>query len=273
MSTLTLLFTGDLHHRLRPELAERLRALKEKEANVLLLDAGDAIRAGNLGITPWGERVLAWMHQAGYDAMAVGNRETHLWEWTARAKVGRAPFPLLCANVTGPGVGEGSWEAMAPGNLPSVCQDGLLYRSHVIVRLPNRLRVALFGLTVPMVRDESAWRWLSAYRFTDPIQAARRFIPRLASHADLVVALSHLGLGADRELAHRVEGIHVIVGGHCHTRTEAPVWVNGTAILHAGYHARYVARAEIELGKQAISVRLTWIPLRRVRERRRPRSC
>ncbi|MDH7570489.1 MAG: hypothetical protein QHJ73_12985, partial [Armatimonadota bacterium] len=50
--------TNDLHNRLTDADARRLRDLKSAERGSLLLDAGDALRSGNLGI-PWrGEGVL-----------------------------------------------------------------------------------------------------------------------------------------------------------------------------------------------------------------------
>ncbi|MBI3945263.1 MAG: metallophosphoesterase [Armatimonadetes bacterium] len=271
MRVLTLLHTSDMHHRLTAEAAERLRALKARETRALLVDAGDAIRAGNLGITPWGERALEWMRLAGYDAMAVGNRETHPWSRAVRAKVGRASFPVLCANVSGPGVAEGSFEAVPVGDLPCFGRDRALYRSHVLAQLPGGLRVALFGLTVPMVRGTSAARWVGAYRFADPLETARRLVPLLAPRADLVVALTHLGLERDRELARQVDGMDVIVGGHSHSLPDEPERVNGTMILHAGHYARFVGKAEISLESRPVSVRWTRVPLGEARGGTQPR--
>nr|MDQ3725432.1 hypothetical protein [Actinomycetota bacterium] len=57
--------------------AERLRRLKEEHPGALLLDAGDAVSAGNLGFRPGGEPVLEAMTELGYAAMCLGNRETH----------------------------------------------------------------------------------------------------------------------------------------------------------------------------------------------------
>lgn len=272
MRSFVLLHTNDLHNRLAPEAAERIRACKAEERNVLLLDAGDAIRAGNLGVTPWGESIFDHMRTAGYDLMAAGNRETHLWGWAARAKTRRAPFPVLCANVSGPGAHAGQGEPVVPEALPSCAGDGVVFRRYVVVRLPNGLRVAVLGLTVPMVKAEMAASRVSQYLFQDPIETARALVPILSRQADMVLALTHIGLPADRELARQVPGIQIIVGGHSHDLLAEPERVNGTAILHAGCYGRHLGRAEVTLENRRAAVRYSLVPLQEERGGPEPRS-
>lgn len=241
----TLLHTGDLHGRLSPAAAARIRTEKVPTPDALWLDAGDAIHAGNLGVPVRSDATLARMAEAGCDAMVAGNRETHLWRWALRRKIGAAPFPVLCANVS-----ERGGSARHP-----------LYQEYLVTALPNGLRVAVFGLTVPMVTSSMAARHVSRYLFHDPIERARALVPALAARADLVIALTHLGLEADRVLARTVPGIHLIVGGHSHDLLSSPVEVNGVPILHAGSHARHLGRAEVSLQGGRARVEWTLIPL------------
>ncbi|HEX2999039.1 MAG TPA: metallophosphatase [Armatimonadota bacterium] len=261
MHRLTLLYTNDMHNRLTPEATDQIQRLKAQEKNVLLLDAGDAVRAGNLGVTPWGESCLEMMGRAGYDVMTAGNRETHLWRWAVRAKTRQADFPVLCANVSGPGVVAGMGEAVVPEALRAYAADGVLYRRYVVVRLPNGLRVAILGLTVPMVTATMSTHRLSQYLFQDPIETAQALVPVLARQADMVLALTHLGLEADRELARRVPGIQMIVGGHSHELLQEPEVVNGTVILQAGCYAKYIGRAETVVENRRATVRASLLPL------------
>jgi 5'-nucleotidase len=54
--------------------------------------------------------------------------------------------------------------------------------------------------------------------FLDAEAALRRSVKELAAQgADIVIALTHVGLARDRELASKVDGVDVIVGGHSHT--------------------------------------------------------
>ena len=95
---------------------------------------------------------------------------------------------------------------------------------------------------------------ISQHYFEDPIDAAAQFVPSLKADSDLLVALTHIGLDADRELAQRVSGIDVILGGHTHNVTNDLEIVGRTNILHHGCYGRHVGRVEIELESGRVDV-------------------
>jgi len=242
MAGVCLLHTNDFHNRLAPEqaarLAERRRALG---AGGLLLDAGDAISAGNVTYKVGGEPILDLMSDVGYDAMAVGNREFHFSQAGFCAKVRRARFPVLCANV----------RARSPEiRLPVV--------PFISRTLAGGLRVTVFGLTVPLITERMLVRTVSAYVFDDPLQTAARLVPTLRPDCDLLVCLSHIGLGKDRELAVRVPGIDLIVGGHTHEALETGERVGETLIVQAGRYAKLVGVVSIgwQEGKPSLAAKL-----------------
>jgi 2',3'-cyclic-nucleotide 2'-phosphodiesterase (5'-nucleotidase family) len=225
MATVTIFHTGDMHNRLTPEKAQRLRELKSSAENALLLDAGDAIWAGNVLYRPGGEPILKLMNLANYDAMAMGNREFHFTRRGFRAKVTCAEFPVLCANVHGTG-GE---------TLPVV--------PHTIFERGG-IRVAVFGLCLPMITERTIGKRFSVYRFSDPIETAAEIVPQLRRQADCVIALTHIGIDRDRRLAKQVGGIDLIVGGHTHTEVMEP---GGAPIVHSGWAARTVGKAVLAI--------------------------
>ncbi|MDH4180358.1 MAG: hypothetical protein OEV33_07585, partial [Armatimonadota bacterium] len=65
MAAFTFFHTADLHNRLSPAAARRLADLKRRHEGALLLDAGDAIGAGNLAFRPGGEPILRRMAEIG----------------------------------------------------------------------------------------------------------------------------------------------------------------------------------------------------------------
>jgi 2',3'-cyclic-nucleotide 2'-phosphodiesterase (5'-nucleotidase family) len=227
--TLTVLHTNDFHNKLTPEQAARLRKMKDSTPNSILLDAGDAIWAGNVFFRPDGEPILKLMNEAGYDAMAMGNREFHFLSTGLRKKIGWAEFPILCANVR------------------STKDVGLPVKGHIVVERGG-LKVAIFGLTVPMITERMLSRRVSSYIFDNPIQIAAELVPKLRGEADIVIALTHIGTSKDRELAATVPGIDLIVGGHSHASLTGPEIVGETAIVQAGWFAHSVGRVEIEPG-------------------------
>jgi 2',3'-cyclic-nucleotide 2'-phosphodiesterase (5'-nucleotidase family) len=234
MSTLTILHTNDFHNHLRPEQASRLAQLRRSlGSSGLLLDAGDAISAGNLTYRPGGEEILDRMSEAGYEAMAVGNREFHFTEAGFQAKVSRARFPVLCANV----------RTRGPAKLPVIPSARFV--------LCGEVRAGVFGLTVPMITERMLARNVSSYVFDDPIAVATEVVPTLRSASDLVICLSHIGLARDRELAAAVRGIDLIVGGHTHAKLAEGEWIGETLIVQAGWWAHYYGEVTIDLEEGA----------------------
>jgi 2',3'-cyclic-nucleotide 2'-phosphodiesterase (5'-nucleotidase family) len=84
--------------------------------------------------------------------------------------------------------------------------------------------------------------------FLEPAAVLPELIKKSRSEgAGLVIVLSHLGLDADEELARKVSGIDVIVGGHSHTAVTDPVRTNSTIIVQAGYYGIYVGALGLEV--------------------------
>lgn len=229
MLRLLVLHTNDLHGRLRPHQAEELRTLKMAQPNTLLVDAGDAVGSGNLGFYPWGERILERMNTAGYDAMALGNREFHPCRFALRLKIGKARFPLLCANLW---ARRGSME------------EGV--RSALLLPLPDGSRVALFGLLREMVREGSWAARFSDFLFREPLATAAEWTQRLRREADWVLCLSHLGWEKDRELAEAVPDLDAIIGGHSHTPLPHPQRIGSVWVVQSAPYGRAVGRLLLE---------------------------
>jgi 2',3'-cyclic-nucleotide 2'-phosphodiesterase (5'-nucleotidase family) len=220
--TLSIVHTNDFHNQLDVERAEVLRgavhSLQGKP--YLLLDAGDAIKAGNVDFNPLGEPILDRMSDLGYHAMTMGNREFHVWGQGLQTKINRARFPVLSANVR-----------------PKKEGTALPVVPHATFEVGG-LFVKVFGLTVPMVTERSKAAPLSEFLFDDPIVTAKAQVTALRYGADVLIALTHIGLPQDKRLAEAVTGIDLIIGGHSHDTLSEPLWVNGTPIVQTGSHAR-----------------------------------
>ncbi len=232
MPSATILHTNDFHNHLAPAQAEKLKAMRQELGDSgMLLDAGDAISSGNVTYRPAGEPILDLMSGAGYDAMTVGNREFHFTQGGFSAKVCRARFPVLCANVR-------ARDARTP----------LPVRPWIARTLAGAIRVTVFGLTVPMITERMLVRNVSAFVFDDPLRTAERIVSELRPHCDVVVCLSHIGVSRDRELAERVPGIDLIIGGHTHVTLPEGERVGECLIVQAGWWAhsygRVIARVD-----------------------------
>jgi 2',3'-cyclic-nucleotide 2'-phosphodiesterase (5'-nucleotidase family) len=240
---LTILHTNDFHGRLTEAAAESLAGLRAEYPEALLLDGGDAVSAGNLGCRIGGEPILERMSALGYDAMTIGNRESHPRKEVFPRTIDRARFPVLCANII----------AKPDVALPT--------RPWIALERGGR-SVGVLGLTVPMFTRKMWSQALCDYLFEDPVSTAQALVPDIREQVDAVVILSHLGLKQDEELAARVQGIDLIIGGHSHADRERPVLSAGVPILHTTAYAFYVGVARLELDDGVRLVSWQRLPLR-----------
>lgn len=224
--------------RLASLLAAERAAAEADGRSVVLLDAGDQFQ-GSLFYTAWrGEAELAVMHALGTQAMAVGNHEFDNGPATLARFAGAARFPLLSANV----------DASADPELA-----GKLRRS-VILQV-GALRLGVVGLTTTEAAVSSSPG--PHVRFNPPRPALEGEVAALKGQgAQLVVALSHLGVGEDHALAMAVPGIVAFIGGHTHTllsdrepgaQGPAHQRVGGAVVAQAACFGRYLGRLDIDL--------------------------
>lgn len=244
---LTILHTSDLHNKLDEESAARLRELKRSDPDSLMLDSGDAIWAGNAYWRPGGEPIFDLMNSVPYDAMCMGNREFHFLDAGIRAKLSKTGFPILSANLRS-----------CAGKLASASVTVL---PHAVFTLSG-LRVAVFGLTVPCVTRGAFLHRVFGNCFDQPVPAGVKAAEALRAECDVLIALTHIGIERDRELARRAPGIDLILGGHTHTVTNEPERLGDTVILHCGSHARRVCRVAIEVADRPKVVSHDLLPLR-----------
>jgi 2',3'-cyclic-nucleotide 2'-phosphodiesterase (5'-nucleotidase family) len=228
MPDLTILHTNDFHGRLTDGMADIISREKASASPCLLLDCGDAIATGNISFKPGGEPVLARMSDIGYDAMAMGNREFHFLAGAMRCKLKSAEFPVLVSNIR------------SQGALPEEISPYAAFNF-------NGLRVTVFGLCVPMITKRMLASKVSPFWFSNPVETAAEIVPGLRGSADILIALDHIGLSKDVELAETVPGIDLIIGGHTHAVLSEPKFVGGTAIVQAGSWGHYLGKVEITL--------------------------
>jgi len=227
---LTILHTNDFHNILEPRQAALISALlKSSGPDTLLVDAGDAISAGNVGVRMGGEPILTTMSELGYAAMAMGNREFHIAEAVLRHKIANASFPVLCANMR--------FQESGRGKLPT--------QANTIVTTSGGIRIGIFGVTVPMVTQRMAARVVSAFVFDDPLKSAKVQVDQLRSQVDVLIMLSHAGFKTDLNIASELDGLDLIIGGHSHAVLKEPDLSMGVPVVQAGSHGRFVGRVRL----------------------------
>jgi 2',3'-cyclic-nucleotide 2'-phosphodiesterase (5'-nucleotidase family) len=230
---LHIFHTNDFHGKLTDEKAARIKTeIVQLSAGepYLLLDAGDAISAGNLGFNPLGEPTLTRMSALGYDAMTMGNRETHPSLAVVRTKLNKASFPVLCGN---------GYAKNSAGSVPFVPS---------LVREQGGYKIGILGVTIPMATPQKVDAALWDNLFAPPIETVKRLVAALQPSCELMIALTHIGVAQDRKLAEAVPELDLIIGGHTHVVLEQPEVVRGVSIVQAGSHGRYLGHVIFDDG-------------------------
>lgn len=174
-------------------------AIRDEGGNQLLIDAGDIFQ-GTLWFNQYlGLADLEFYHYLGYEAMTIGNHEFDKGPVPLASFIKQAKFPVLSANIV---------------TDPSSPIHGL-YKPWIIKEIGGE-KIGIFGLTTEETPEVSSPG--QGITFTNYIEAAKKAVAELkAQGVNKIIALTHIGITFDRELARKVDGIQVIIGGHSHT--------------------------------------------------------
>jgi len=230
---------------------KEIRENKRKEGEPLLLfDVGDFLGGAPFAWLALDGRAseLTIMQEMRYDAVTIGNHEYDYGPDALGQYLLRAGYPdahqktlVLASNTEAPATG------------PLGAQG--LYRKTGMFKLGNGLKVGVLGLigkeAILMMGETEGMRFL------DQHETARRMVEELKEQgADVIVALSHCGLAEDRELARKVLGIDIVIGGHCHTTLFEPMLLGSTIVVQAGRFGEYLGQLELAYNRGTGQVRL-----------------
>lgn len=227
----------------RATVAGRIR--KEQAAQgtpVWLIDAGDIFHYSPFSLEYHGDADVLAMNAAGYDMVGFGNHEFDVTTDQFRNFVKDAKFDFLCANVT-----------------DSTTHETIVKPYEI--RQVGDVRVGICGLVTDVSRSQAA---KGAFDCADYASVAPGLLAKLRGEqkADIVVFITHIGESEDKNLAHDVPGIDVIIGAHSHHRLpdgEFVSWsdqmkpdeVNGTVIVQAGQWGGELGRLDLMMKKNA----------------------
>lgn len=195
-------------------LAGRIDDLRA-EKPTLLLAAGDMIQGNNWANLFRGKSSIEAMNAMKFDAMVVGNHEFDFGQAVLKERIQEAAFPFLGADV-----------------------EGLNALKPYIIKNVGGLSIAVIGVVTDDTPTSTHPKNVSGLNFYSPVDTINKYVRALRDKNDLIVVLSHTGFKADLDLAKKVEGIDVIVGGHSHTKVAKPAVVGKTYIVQAFEHGK-----------------------------------
>ncbi len=212
---LTILHFNDTHSHVDPQRSGDYKGMggvieqaayidevrkEEGRRNVLLLHAGDYGQGTSYFTEMGGDIEIDVMNSLKFDVACLGNHEfdNGIDELARRLKNLKAD--VVCANY----------------DFTGSALEGLV-KPYVIVRKAGQ-KIGIIGLLTDIMKvvDRDIAKNLS---YQNPVEVVNRLAGYLKEEkdCDMVICLSHLGYGEDKELASQVRNVDLIVGGHSHT--------------------------------------------------------
>lgn len=230
-----LIHTNDLHSHLEnwPKMRRYLLAKRQlaaaKQQPFFAFDLGDfSDRWHPLTESTQGKANTQLMNSVSYDAVTIGNNEgvglshndlDHLYD--------ESNFPVLLANLIDP----------ATKKIPTWAKDQL------ILTTVAGTKIGLFGLTAPFPRTYEPNGWT----ILDYADVMPTLIAKLRPQVDVLIFLSHLGIGDDRKIATQFPELDVILESHTHHAFLHGEFVEGTLLAAAGKFGEYLGEVELEI--------------------------
>ncbi|MDP6935613.1 MAG: bifunctional UDP-sugar hydrolase/5'-nucleotidase, partial [Myxococcota bacterium] len=216
---------------------------------MLHLDSGDCFQGAIVFNEFVGAAEMRTLTAAGLDAAVVGNHEFDASAENLAKQYGAwGGFAFLAANYTF----ESSSEPWATA-LGDMVQPSTLFDL-------DGLRVGVVGLgnvsSLNSIYDESNSMGI---RVSEPEEVLPAEAAKLRSQgADIVIALSHMGMDDDIELAEEIPGIDLFVGGHHHVALNPPIVVENAhsgariPVVHSGAFSKFVGRLDVVIRDGAL---------------------
>jgi 5'-nucleotidase/UDP-sugar diphosphatase len=248
--TLQILHTNDHHgHYLqdskgqigmaaRKTLVDKLRVEAKATNKYSLLLSGGDINTGTMESDVFdAEPDFKGMNILKYDAMAVGNHEFDNSYKTILKQRKWAGFPFLAANIYFKGT------------------DKRAFNPAYIIKEHQGKKIGIFGLTTKDTPFKaSSEEAKKKFDFRDITVTAKEVVKILKEkeNVDYIIVTTHVGhhgsatSNGDIDLAKKVDGIDVIVGGHSQEIINAEVH-NDTIIIQAKDWGQYLGKLEIEI--------------------------
>lgn len=199
--------------------------------NLLVLDAGDPFQGSLFYTTYKGAAEAEFMEAIGYDVMAVGNHEFDDGPAGLESFIDTVSFPVISGNL------DLTSEPLLNGKV----------ENHVVLEVGGKKIGIISALATDTVDTSSPG---DNVIFQDEIESLQADVDTLtAAGVDIIIALNHVGLPKDLEIAEKVTGLDLVVGGHSHSllsntsdRAQGayPTMVGDVPVVQAYAYSKYV---------------------------------
>ncbi len=202
--------------------------------NVMLLDSGDTWQGTGVALKTRGEAIVKAQNYLGVDVM-VGHWEFTYGKERVQELIGMLDAKFISQNIVGDDPFADEYEE-------------LIFEPYTIEERAGA-KIGIIGQSFPFTSTANPKEFTQGWSFGLSLDTLQEYVNELRKEhkVDCVVVLSHDGFSVDQEVARKVHGIDFILSGHTHDPSPKPITINGTAIVIAGSHGKYIGRLDIDI--------------------------
>lgn len=233
-------------------------SIREITPNTYMVMAGDFLNPSLLGTMKHngepikGKQMVEVMNAMDFDLVTFGNHEFDLKEEELLKRLEESQFAWTSANVE---------HVTAEGNKPFYYNENgrktpipTRYIIEVPINEDLTLPVGFFSVTINSTPQDYV-------HYKNYYEAAHEAYDALQNEAEVIIGLTHVSLGMDKDLAESMENVPLIMGGHEHYNMLVPT-ENGT-ITKADANAKtvYIHTVQYNLETKEICIHSTLLPV------------
>lgn len=250
---LVIFHTNDMHARVSniddngqsiglAEISAAVKVSKLKNPDTLWFDAGDTLHGMPRINISRGENMVMLLNESSLDAMSPGNHDYNYGAEQLKHLAKELKPTILSANTVKSGTNKN------------------IFKQYKIYKLPNNIKVGVFGLTTPETAYKSNPKNTVGIEFLNPVEQSKLMVKKLKPKCDVVIAVMHMGVDESSEftselIAQKVSGIDLIVDGHSHTALPDGMIVNNTLIVQTGWHEYKLGRVKMIIRDHKITAK------------------
>ncbi|MDD3443474.1 MAG: thiosulfohydrolase SoxB [Sulfurimonas denitrificans] len=201
--------------------------------NVLFLDSGDTWQGTGVALKSNGEAIVKAQNYLGVDVM-VGHWEFTYGKKRVKELIGMLDAKFISQNIIGDDSFSDEFEE-------------LIFEPYTIEERGGA-KIGIIGQSFPFTSTANPKEFTQGWSFGLRLESLQEYVNELKDEhkVDCVVLLSHDGFSVDQEVARKVQGIDFILSGHTHDPSPMPIVIDGTVIVIAGSHGKYIGRLDID---------------------------
>ena len=111
---------------------------------------------------------------------------------------------------------------------------------NTVIEVDKKHRVGIFGLSGEKIS------WPKSLVVLPVESTAHEQVQLLKKKSDLIIAVTHQGLEADRELAKKVPGIDMIIGAHTQSFLQEPLRIGKTTIYQSSFRNQHLGVIDLD---------------------------